>query len=417
MLQIGYHQSTITPKVDLPMEGYEHRFIYDGLPTGVRDELMCKVLSITDGHKEALLITLDLCVLTDEQVEKIQDTLCECFGLERAYILIFVSHTHSGPITTNPWTEISENKSVSSIHTSYTDNIRRYLEQLEKTIIRTTGYARTKRTTVDCYFTTARTTLGFNRRGKRSDGSIENCFSLWEPRDCELTGTVEDRVPVIIFERVASPQQDTYLEPFNVKRVILFSAAWHPVVLGKHSTLISADYPGEACKTIEETLGEGTRAMFTLGACGDTEPYLATNENPKSCEIIGKALGYTITAACALRTPVKTDRLAASMTVLRNRHENDRPVRLHALRLGEVSIVTAGAECFSQSSLDLYDKTESDQLLYATNTNGWAGYLPTERAYEEGGYEVAAGRDRVDPKRLSKVTQLLIELAEHTRGE
>jgi neutral ceramidase len=417
MIHIGYHQALITPALPgLPLEGYEHRFIYDGRPTGILDDLYLKVLSITDPCTEQLLITVDLCILTNEYLLQVRQLIRENFGIPEGNVCICVSHTHSGPITTNPWDEIGSGDETSSIYDRFGKESEQYLQMLKETIIRTIGYARSAPVPAECFYTTARTTLGFNRRGRGEDGATVNCFSLWERDAAVLDGPVEDRIPVLIFEVLDDPRYDSYLVPRDLKRIVLFSVALHPVVMGKHSTLISADYPGAACEAIEQNLGAGTRAMFTLGACGDTEPYLATQQNPEAVRIIGTAAGYAVLAAYAARTPVETESIHSASCILPAKQPDDVPVALSVLHIGQAAIACAGAECFTQASLDLLAAAPSPYTLFATNTNGWAGYLPTAQAYQEGGYEVAPGRTDVDEHRLEAVTDALVSMLNMQTG-
>ena len=410
MIHVGYHQASILfSDICLPLEGYEQRFACNGLPTGIHDPLYVKVLSLCDGQSEQLLISLDLCILSTEYVSDVKKAILEAYGIQESQICICVSHTHSGPVTVNAWEDISGGEPL-SLYKEFEREIERYLKTLKQTINAVIGYARANRRPAKTSFTTAKAKLGFNRRGTQRDGSLVNCFSLWERSDAVLDGVVEERIPTLLFEMLEDEKYDEYLCPQDPKCIVLFSVALHPVVMGKHSTQISADYPGVACKTIEKTLGPGTKAMFMLGACGDTEPYLATQQNWQAIDIIGKAVAYSVLAALANRKPVLTDKLWCASKMIEPTHSDDNPVAVGVLGIGEAVIASVGAECFAQASFDVLDQGNVPFCLLATNANGWAGYLPTEEAYRKGGYEVSEGKMDVDQRRLSLVTRLLLEM-------
>lgn len=410
MIRIGYHQANILfSNICLPLEGYEQRFTCNGLPTGIHDPLYVKVLSLCDAQDEQLVISVDLCILSTEYVSILKKAILEAYDIKDSHICICVSHTHSGPITVNAWEDISGDEHL-SVYKKYENTLDQYLSTLKQTILDTIGCARANRRLAKLSYTTAKAKLGFNRRGTRKDGSLVNCFSLWERSDAVLDGVVEERIPTLLFEMLEDENYDEYLCPQDPKRIVLFSVGLHPVVMGKHSTQISADYPGVACKTIEQTLGPGTKAMFMLGACGDTEPYLATQQNWQAIDIIGNAVAYSVIAALADRKPVLTDNLWGVSKTLEPTHSDDQPVAVGVLGIGKAVIASVGAECFTQASFDVLDQADVPFCLLATNANGWAGYLPTEEAYRMGGYEVSEGKMDVDRRRLSLVTETLLEM-------
>ena len=61
------------------------------------------------------------------------------------------------------------------------------------------------------------------------------------------------------------------------------------------------------------------------------------------------------------------------------------PVRL--LRLNDTAIWAAPVELFGEISTEIRGRSAYPQTLYFGYTNGWFGYLPTARAFAEGGYE------------------------------
>ena len=61
------------------------------------------------------------------------------------------------------------------------------------------------------------------------------------------------------------------------------------------------------------------------------------------------------------------------------------PVRV--LRLNDAVIWSAPVELFSEIAIDVRSQSPFAHTLYFGYTNGWFGYLPTARAFAEGGYE------------------------------
>src|SRR5436305_9694783 len=61
------------------------------------------------------------------------------------------------------------------------------------------------------------------------------------------------------------------------------------------------------------------------------------------------------------------------------------PVRV--LRLNDAVIWAAPVELFCEIAIDVRSRSPFPNTLYFGYTNGWFGYLPTARAFTEGGYE------------------------------
>ena len=60
---------------------------------------------------------------------------------------------------------------------------------------------------------------------------------------------------------------------------------------------------------------------------------------------------------------------------------------LRFVRINDALIWSAPVELFCEIAMDLREKSLFAHTFYFGYTNGWLGYLPTARAFEEGGYE------------------------------
>jgi hypothetical protein len=61
------------------------------------------------------------------------------------------------------------------------------------------------------------------------------------------------------------------------------------------------------------------------------------------------------------------------------------PIRF--LRINETVLWSAPVEMFCEIAMNVRDKSPFPHTFYFGYTNGWFGYLPTARAFDEGGYE------------------------------
>jgi neutral ceramidase len=63
------------------------------------------------------------------------------------------------------------------------------------------------------------------------------------------------------------------------------------------------------------------------------------------------------------------------------------PVRLTVLRIGEAALCANPAERFVEFGLAIRARSPAQVTLIAGLTDGYAGYVPTRRAFARGGYE------------------------------
>jgi hypothetical protein len=172
---------------------------------------------------------------------------------------------------------------------------------------------------------------------------------------------------------------------------------------------------------------------FLLGAAGDVtqvDNQRAGREfGPEWGEIIGLALGAEVAQAVgrmdwrknveiqAVRTrvpiPIRDDRDAretptvglgagsaaeriyARERELLARERAERPVidcEVQAIRVGELGIVTNGAEFFCQLGLDIKAASPFAKTWVVSLANQWVGYVPMASAYYAGGYEPRTAR-------------------------
>ena len=76
------------------------------------------------------------------------------------------------------------------------------------------------------------------------------------------------------------------------------------------------------------------------------------------------------------------------------------PVRVQAIRIGNAVLVTMPVEPFAELGAQIKERSVATNTVFSGFSNGHYAYLPTDEAYEEGGYEVrvtpfAAGSERL----------------------
>lgn len=397
MLRAGTAATDITPPADVDLLGYDFR--QERLPpgnAGARDALHARALMLSAGDERALLVTLDLCVLSVALARRLRTAAATAAGVAAERVVLACSHTHSGPVLHDPEVADGLQAALPNASTAASTSSARYTATLPVRIAEVAARAAGLTVPVSAGALEAPLALAYDRRVMTAAG-LRPCWNPQEQADLAPRPTADPTCTVLALRQLNGPRQ-----------TVLASLGAHPVVLGKTSRVVSADWPGEACRIAEGHLGAHASVLFALGACGDTQPWIATQEDHLAVRTVGATAGGFV----ALLTQAAPPRLdaalrLASRTVALGGHELD----LAAWRIGEALLLAAPVELFAGLAVELR-RALPGPLLLCTNANGWTGYWPTRAAFAQGGYEVDAarawGRQEGDGERLIAA---LVELA------
>jgi hypothetical protein len=84
-------------------------------------------------------------------------------------------------------------------------------------------------------------------------------------------------------------------------------------------------------------------------------------------------------------------------------------MELHAVRLGDVVIVTNDFELFTDYGIQIQARSQALQT-FVIQLAGGGSYLPTERAVHGGGYSAIAQSNRVGPEGGQVLVERTVEL-------
>lgn len=382
MLRTGFARIDITPGTNSDLLGYEFR--QQHLPpgnAGAHDPLTARVLVLDDGSTLSAIVSLDLCILLVPLARHLRAAIATKLSTTPDRVMIACSHTHSGPFPKLAG-DAGQNgplKTFSNPDTLHPDQA--YAQFLEAQLLEATGRAMGLTYPVTLAAQEAPCGIAYTRRVLTPEG-VRLCWNPHEFPHLRPLPSADPMLTVVALRQVAGSRQ-----------VLLWSTGCHPVTLGKTSRVVSADWPGLACRQLEQSLPH-TDAMFILGPCGDTHPWIATQDNPDLLEPVASAAS----ASARLLThglhasPGDLALTCASQTLTFARDEVD----LMAWRIGPpagggVTIATCPVELFAALAADLRKRLPAP-LIVATNTNGWTGYWPNAAAFPEGDYEVNAAK-------------------------
>jgi len=347
---------------------------------GVRLPLHAKAIVIEKGDRRIALVALDLIGLAGEAVGGMagfRDRVAEASGgaIGPDDLVLASTHTHSGP----------ESIALSNLYRG--EDFRKWASQLAEQIAsavrKAAAGARPARPMVG---RRPAPSLAVNRRIKTTRGIASVRRKL--PPDVVIgpEGPIDEQVRVCAF-----------VDGSSRRVAVLVNFTAHPV----HEMCIkqvSPDYPGEMCLALEKRHADATVAFFQ-GACGNINPP-TVSRGADSAADYGRRLAERVDEALGDLHPVQGDRLALSWKTIRlpARTVTGEPqpepleTRIGAARIGDAAFVFLPGEPFVEIGLAIREASPFAFTAVVGYADDYIGYIPTDRAFANGGYEIGPGR-------------------------
>jgi len=159
---------------------------------------------------------------------------------------------------------------------------------------------------------------------------------------------------------------------------------------------ISSDYPGELCLALEAS-GDYGAVIFLNGAAGNINPP-TVSEGAVAAHRHGTALAKAVhdgyeTLALERNLHFKSVQLTVPV---RRHYKLDNPLdavaRISALALGSLALVFLPGEPFIETALEIESRSPFAHTIVVGYAENSIGYIPTETAIREGGYEAGPGK-------------------------
>jgi neutral ceramidase len=351
---------------------------------GVRKPLLARAVVLMGespmGEAQRLaIVALDLLGLSGEALrgfDGFKDRIASAAGNQLAAddIVLACTHTHSAP----------ESAALTDLHrtsefANWTDDL---VEHIGGAI------AAAVETACPCEMSYGAATaegLGIHRRFKTTQGVM---MSHPEP-NAEIIlsrdGAVDDSVNVIAFN-----------DKNGTPKAILINATCHPVY-EMCMPVVSADYPGEVTHLLD-VLYDGAVSLFLNGAAGNINPRKVSGGPDNSlahAEALARAASEILDLATVERAPYV--HLARSSCDLPSRLPDGEDVGVEvtasvaALRVGSAAIVFLPGEPFVETGLAIRQASSFALTSIVGYSEETVGYIPTDEAFAEGGYEAAFG--------------------------
>ncbi|WP_163325395.1 hypothetical protein [Draconibacterium mangrovi] len=337
----------------------------------LHDSLYARVLLLKTPEHKLAFVAVDQGIFTsDKLVQRCKEKL----GISQ--ILISSSHTHSSGRSDKEYID---------------SQIIKALQEAEKSMFPARISAGSK----------TFPQLGFNRLIVREDGhSRESWFS-----DEHYTSENPERIP---FGPVDHDVGVIKVEDLSGNpRAILMNYAMHSDIVCSNYE-ISADYPGVACRKVEEAFGDDMTCLFVQGAGGDIESLIISSrrkgpDDPfksdyRTIERVGELLAWETTKlAKNLKAPkevTSTIKIMKDSLQFKGRFKQDADYNIFISTIlinDDIVIATCPGEPFVRLQLELKRKIREAGgtpflFGYTWFEGTWPNYIPDILAAARGGY-------------------------------
>ena len=422
-LKAGFSKICINPPLGSPISGY----YMPRFTKGVLDDIYARATAFDDGENKAVIVTLELCLLTAEQFHLYKNTIAQYCNIPYEAVFISCTHTHTAPM-------------VGKDFASELCSDPAYDNYLTLCIRDAAAYALADLKPARLYSAKSEAKgISFARRYRMKDGSVRTNPGVGNPDIDHALGTPNETVKLVKLVRDGADD------------ICLVNFGTHPDSVG--GEYISGDYPGYVCSGLEAAIPD-TNCMFLLAPQGDVNHV---NANPTSAEaaistidfddvprsvehakhmarvIIGAVLSvYTIadkvdsghisfaTKTVEIASNQENDRLDEARKInelyssgranelpydgmelttivaeaeriinLSNGPESFEFV-LSALKIGDLVFGALPGEPFTEIANRIYAGSPFDNTILCCIANSNGPYFPTSQAYSEGGYEAKA---------------------------
>ncbi len=419
-MKTGYARVCINPPYGAPITGYyEARFV-----KGIADSLYARAVAFDDGERKAVIIALDVCYLAQALYEDIKKAIMDVCDIEKDAIFINCSHTHTGPVIGKDFASDlrSPDGYIPFLIGCARDAAVYALNDLHESTVETAqGQAKN---------------ISFIRRYRMKDGSVATNPGVNNPDIDHALGEPNETVKLVKILR--EDADDIFIVNFGT----------HPDSVG--GEYISADFMGYVCSILERAV-PNTKCVFLQGPQGDVNhvnvhptpgesaisviDFDSVPRSLKHAEHMGRIIAGAVLSVCSITEPVKTDKISynSKRVELPSHKENHRleearyihdmyasgrahelpykemalttavaearrivnlehgpesyPFFLSAIKIGDLVFAGIGGEPFTELGNRICADSPFKETVLCCLTNSAGGYIPTRKAYEEGGYE------------------------------
>lgn len=395
-LKAGIAKVDITPTESLYMGGYDSSCRV-GPSDGVDGKIYVRTLILDDNSNRVAFIEIDVVSLPGEDYSTIRKLISDETGIPYENILLGCVHNHAGP---SPGKRNSDSEWYKNFRSNIVESVKDAIDDLEP--VKIGGGI-------------GISNIAMNRRKRMED--IASYITFDENNSSQSYGKYKTDNPVKIREiegvyRLGSNPKGPIDDEVGIMRIdkisgkpkaVFINYACHGTSLGGRNNKISPEWNGHMLEYVEKMI-PGVIGIFVQGAAGDINPRFVGGldgykDNLKNTANLGYEIGEEVVKVF---NEIKTDYLLDSTIkilhknivcplkydyVVRDFKNTTIEVPTTAIRLDKFAWVTFPGELFHEIGQTIKSSTHARYPFFVGYCNGSLGYLPTQNAFSEGGYE------------------------------
>lgn len=425
----GFSEVNITP-----VDGYAH---YRGLSTGVHDSLYVKAVVFGKGDQRLVLVVCDLLWIERELSSRVRVQLAEEYNIPHENVILSATHTHNSPSYHDNISVLNETNRPTTYQEPLTEKGKSYFDWLvERIVFGVTLADKSSRTVYfqsGCQFVE---NLAFNRRSVMADGTVRTNAGAGNPNIVRPAGPADPEMEVVLVRDVKDNKVVGCLTAFGL----------HADTFG--GTKFSGDFPAVLSDSLKRVFGPDFVSIFIQGASGDinhVDVGSKLRQRPSTLQIGTRLASAVLSGMAGLkndRGPIKgkaafvyvplqsytqkeltwatcneddslynespflTRRRAVKIRSLHRMRQMAEaipptvvsepwtlPLQVQVFRIGDsTAIVGLPGELFSEIGIRIKEQSPFPVTLVVSLTNSHIAYVPTHRAFAEGGYEAINSR-------------------------
>jgi len=371
-VRMGAAKVNITPGVPVPMTGYASRV----QPfTGVHDSLFATALYFKSPENSLLLITADLIGYSWQFIDETKKMISARIGIVPENILITAVHNHGAPVTKAYEKDVPE-------------TVENYVKKLQNKFITLSVQASERVVPIRMGTGKGYCEMNINRRAEFADGGIWLGRASDKPCDHEVS--------IVRFDDLN-----------NRTLAVLINWPCHATTSGPENTLITGDWPGAATRFFNRQTGDEVVVAITAGASGDINPIYGPGNDFNEIEAVGYHVGKTAWESYQQISTFPVESLEAinSNLVLPGKKPGkdhfpqevyesgpDVEINLTTFRIGHLVLAGISGELMNEIGIEIKKQSPFSNTVIMTHCNGSSGYICTDKAFTEGGYEIKVTR-------------------------
>jgi neutral ceramidase len=418
-LRVGRAKVVITPPVGSVM-GNSYGI---SVVTGVTSDVHAKAIVFDANGTRAAVVSCDLISLHRPIVEAVRRLVRERTSVPPEHVILSATHNHSGPQTHPMFLEVvgGEAQRISEEYVAKLPGLIAGSVRLAEADLQPARLLAGK---------IREEALSYNRRFLLRNGTVDTNPGRRNPEVIRPMGPIDPEISILYAETLQGKPLAVYV-----------NFALHVAVAGGAGRgRISADFPHTLAELMGRVKGSDLLTVFTNGLSGNINHIDVSRRSQESGDAEATRIGMTLAtdvlkawpqlrpvsvtplqaaargvAAPARPVPTVTE-LAQARQVIR-RHGKGAPFAdvVHAWRAidlatyvkdgnwpGEVQAITFGrdlalvgypGDSFVEHGLFIKQNSPFGLTVVSEqSTNGSLGYIPNEKAYPEGSYEVESAR-------------------------